>query len=84
MDAWALGGQWGELDEAVATVTVHAALDAGVNFFDVADGYGPLVAEQRLSAALKGHCQDVLISTKLGNFLPAVTATTPATPTPCT
>ena len=26
MGAWALGGQWGELDEAVATVTVHAAL----------------------------------------------------------
>jgi aryl-alcohol dehydrogenase-like predicted oxidoreductase len=69
MGAWALGGQWGELDEAVATATVHAALDAGVNFFDVADGYGPLVAEQRLGAALKGHRQDVLISTKLGNFL---------------
>ncbi|HJO06034.1 MAG TPA: aldo/keto reductase [Chloroflexota bacterium] len=26
MGAWALGGQWSELDEAVATVTVHAAL----------------------------------------------------------
>jgi aryl-alcohol dehydrogenase-like predicted oxidoreductase len=69
MGTWALGGQWGELDEDVATATVHAALDAGVNFFDVADGYGPLVAEQRLGAALKGRRQDVFISTKLGNFL---------------
>ena len=69
MGAWSLGGQWGEMDEADATATVHAAHDAGVNFFDVADGYGPLVAEQRLGAALKGRRQDVLISTKLGNFL---------------
>jgi myo-inositol catabolism protein IolS len=69
MGAWALGGQWGDIDEAAATSTVHAALDAGVNFFDVADGYGPLVAEQRLGAALKGRRQDVFISTKLGNFL---------------
>lgn len=69
MGTWALGGQWGAMDESQATATVHAAHDAGVNFFDVADGYGPLVAEERLGKALKGRRQDVLISTKLGNFL---------------
>ena len=69
MGAWALGGQWGEVDETQATATVHAAHDAGVTLFDVADGYGPLVAEERLGKALKGRRQDVLISTKVGNFL---------------
>ena len=69
MGAWALGGQWGDMDDQLATATAHAAHDAGVNFFDVADGYGPLVAEERLGKALKGRRQDVFISTKVGNFL---------------
>ncbi len=67
--AWALGGQWGDMDDELATATVHAAHDAGVNFYDVADGYGPLVAEERLGTALKGRRQDVFVSTKVGNFL---------------
>ncbi len=57
------------MDDELATATVHAAHDAGVNFFDVADGYGPLVSEERLGKALKGRRQEVLISTKVGNFL---------------
>lgn len=47
---------------------VHAALDAGVTFFDTADVYGnPAgVSEKLLGAALGAHRCDVVIATKFG------------------
>ncbi|MFE5826794.1 aldo/keto reductase [Streptomyces erythrochromogenes] len=47
---------------------VHAALEAGVTFFDVADCYGtpPGLSERLLGEALKGHRDDVVIATKFG------------------
>jgi aryl-alcohol dehydrogenase-like predicted oxidoreductase len=47
---------------------VHAALDAGVTFFDVADAYGREVglSETMLGKALKGNREDVVIGTKFG------------------
>ncbi|VXB59172.1 Oxidoreductase, aldo/keto reductase family [Arthrobacter sp. 9V] len=47
---------------------VHAALDAGVTFFDVADVYGrePGLSEVMLGKALKGRRDDVVIGTKFG------------------
>lgn len=38
--AWAIGGTWGEVTEADAKATLHAALDAGISFVDTADVYG--------------------------------------------
>ncbi len=38
--AWAIGGSWGEVDEADAVAALNAALDAGVTFIDTADVYG--------------------------------------------
>lgn len=53
-------------DDAVAVV--HAALDAGVTFFDTADIYGgvPGRSEELLGRALSGHRQDVVVATKFG------------------
>ncbi|MGF4046046.1 aldo/keto reductase [Paenarthrobacter nitroguajacolicus] len=47
---------------------VHAAIDAGVTFFDVADVYGrePGLSEVMLGKALKGRRDDVVIGTKFG------------------
>ena len=41
MGCWALGGQWGAVEETQALATVHTALDVGINVFDTADAYGP-------------------------------------------
>lgn len=38
--AWAIGATWGEVTEADARATLHAALDAGISFVDTADVYG--------------------------------------------
>lgn len=40
LGCWQLGGDWGHVDEADAMGVLHAAVDAGVTFFDTADVYG--------------------------------------------
>ena len=45
---------------------MRAALDAGINFFDTAEGYGGGHSEQVLGKALAGRRDDVLIATKVG------------------
>ncbi|WP_120520860.1 aldo/keto reductase [Arthrobacter celericrescens] len=47
---------------------VHAALDAGVTLFDVADTYGkePGLSETMLGKALKGRRDDAVLATKFG------------------
>ena len=47
---------------------VHAALDAGVTFFDTADVYGstPGQSEELLGAALGARRDDVVVATKFG------------------
>ena len=54
------------IDEAGTREVVHAALDAGINFFDTADTYGQTRSEQLLGAALKGKRGQALIATKFG------------------
>ena len=54
MGCWALAGgaTWGPQEESRSIETVHAALDAGVNFFDTAEGYGGGDSERVLGRAL--------------------------------
>ncbi|MEO7043622.1 MAG: aldo/keto reductase [Gemmatimonadaceae bacterium] len=55
------------LDEAGTGRVVHAALDAGINFFDTADIYGGGGrSEEFLGRALGARRSDVLIATKFG------------------
>ena len=37
--AWAIGGGWGNVDDAESLAALHRALDLGVNFIDTADVY---------------------------------------------
>ena len=67
--AWALGNQWGELSDETANGTVRAALECGVNLFDTADNYGPLLGEERLGKALGPDRQRVFIASKVGHLL---------------
>lgn len=55
------------IDEAASTTVIHAALDAGINFFDTADIYGETKSEQILGRALGSRRSEVLIATKFGN-----------------
>jgi aryl-alcohol dehydrogenase-like predicted oxidoreductase len=65
--ASALGGVFGEVKESRAIKAVHAALDCGINYFDVAPAYGQTRSETVLGKALKGIPRDrYLLSTKAG------------------
>lgn len=55
---------WGSTQVEEATRMVNLCLDAGVNFFDTANGYSSGVAEEILGKALKGLRDKVLVSTK--------------------
>src|SRR5690606_1918990 len=54
------------IDEKASARVVHAALDAGVNFFDTADIYGTGLSETFLGRALGRQRQDVIVATKFG------------------
>ena len=54
------------IDEAASIRVVHAALDAGVNFFDTADIYGGTLSEEFLGRALAGRRDQAIIATKFG------------------
>lgn len=55
------------LDAAGTAEVVHAALDAGVNFFDTADLYGEGRSEEYLGRAVRGRRSDAIIATKFGH-----------------
>jgi len=74
---WAIGGPatrdgqpmgWGEVDDDESVAAVHAALDAGVTFFDTANIYGAGHSERVVARALKGKRDQVVIATKFGNL----------------
>ena len=55
----------GNDEESIATI--HAALDAGVDFLDTADMYGPFKNEELVGRAIKDRRGDVVLATKFGN-----------------
>jgi len=57
-------GSWGNTDHDDSIRIVHAALDAGINFIDTADVYGPRDSEEIVGKALKGRRDDVVLATK--------------------
>lgn len=55
---------WGSTQVEEAKRLIGLCLDAGVNFFDTADGYSNGLSEEILGKAIAGKRHDVLLSTK--------------------
>ena len=73
MGCWAIGGPfwggetplgWGEVDDDESVRALHAALDAGVTFYDTANVYGAGHSERVLARAFAGVRERVVIATK--------------------
>ena len=59
-------GGWGEPDHETSITTIHAALDAGINFIDTADVYSQGESEIIVGKALaRGRRDDVVLATKV-------------------
>ncbi|MHC4915588.1 MAG: aldo/keto reductase [Planctomycetota bacterium] len=67
MGCWVFAGgdYWGEQSEADSAAAVSAALEAGVNFFDTAEGYGAGASEEVLGRALAGRRKEAVIASKV-------------------
>jgi L-galactose dehydrogenase len=64
-----LGGLYGAIAEQDGIQAVHAVLDEGVNFFDVAPYHGRTTAEMVLGRALRGVGRDqYVLATKVGRL----------------
>jgi aryl-alcohol dehydrogenase-like predicted oxidoreductase len=83
LGCWAIGGPWtmvqpgqepypagwGKIEDEESIRAIHAALDAGVNFFDTAANYGAGHSERILGQALEGRRAGVVIATKFGRVV---------------
>ncbi len=68
--AWAIGGDWGETDEVESLAAMHAAVDAGVTFFDTADVYGDGRSERLIGRLLREREESLVVATKFGRRVP--------------
>jgi len=67
LGCWPFAGGvvWGDQDDDASIATVHAALEAGINFFDTAEGYEASKSEEVLGRALAGRRDRAVIATKV-------------------
>jgi aryl-alcohol dehydrogenase-like predicted oxidoreductase len=73
--AWAIGGDamignipigWGKTNDEDSITALHAAVKAGINFFDTADFYG-LGHSEELIGKLFGSSKEIIVATKVGH-----------------
>ncbi len=60
------GAMWGDQAEEDSFQAVDTALEAGINLFDTAEGYGKGSSEEVLGRELKGKRAQAVIATKAG------------------
>ncbi len=71
---WAIGGEWGEVEDQESLRALYQAVDLGVNFFDTADVYGDGRSERLLSRLKQERNEEIHIATKVGRRLDPHTA----------
>ncbi len=68
--AWAIGADWGTVDDEQSMAALHAAVDAGVNFVDTADVYGDGRSERLVARLRRERPGDTIrVATKAGRRL---------------
>lgn len=73
--AWAIGADWGTVDDATSLRALHAAADAGVTFYDTADVYGDGRSERLIGRFLRERSGErLIVATKIGRRAPLAMA----------
>ena len=67
--AWAIGNDWGNVDDSESLAALNRAVDLGVNFFDTADVYGDGRSEKLLAELKCERKEEIIIATKAGRRL---------------
>jgi aryl-alcohol dehydrogenase-like predicted oxidoreductase len=69
--AWAIGADWGNVDDAESLRALHAAADAGVTLIDTADVYGDGRSEKVIGQFLRERSGErFFVATKMGRRVP--------------
>ncbi len=68
--AWGIGADWGAVDDGQSLAAMHAAVDAGVTFFDTADVYGDGRSERLIGRLLRERSEQLVVATKFGRRAP--------------
>jgi len=68
--AWGIGADWGAVDDSESLAAMHAAVDAGVTFFDTADVYGDGRSERLVGRLLRERSEQLVVATKFGRRVP--------------
>jgi aryl-alcohol dehydrogenase-like predicted oxidoreductase len=68
--AWAIGADWGVVDDDESLSAMHAAVDAGVTFFDTADVYGDGRSERLVGRLVRERPEPLVVATKFGRRVP--------------
>jgi aryl-alcohol dehydrogenase-like predicted oxidoreductase len=69
--AWAIGADWGTVDDAQSLRALHAAADAGVTLLDTADVYGDGRSEKVIGRFLRERSGErFFVATKMGRRAP--------------
>src|SRR2546423_11593243 len=66
---WAIGNDWGRVEDKDSLAALHRALDLGVNFFDTADVYGDGRSERLLAQLRRERKEPFYVATKAGRRL---------------
>ncbi|MBV9949572.1 MAG: aldo/keto reductase [Myxococcales bacterium] len=67
--AWAIGGTWGDVDDAQSLRALNRAVDVGMNFIDTADVYGDGRSERLVGRLCKERRERIYVTTKAGRRL---------------
>ena len=66
---WAIGAEWGVVNDQESLAALHRALDRGVNLFDTADVYGDGRSERLLAQLREERSEPFYVATKAGRRL---------------
>ena len=72
--AWAIGSDWGNVNDSESYAALNRAVDLGVNFFDTSDVYGDGRSERLIGRLLKERKEEIFVATKAGQRLTPHTA----------
>ena len=67
--AWAIGADWGTVEDKDSLAALHKAVDLGINFIDTADVYGMGHSEQLVAQLRKERSEQLYVATKAGRKL---------------
>jgi len=72
--AWAIGADWGKVNDKDSLDALNRAIDLGVNFIDTADVYGDGRSERLVAQLKRDRREKIFIATKAGRRLNLHTA----------